>query len=217
MLNRALVFVIALTVLFTCLIGGTRVIPYDSRRIPALIDAPEARGICTAPICWLNIAIGSTGWTRVYENLATHEWVARYSPDPDFGTGEVSTGAFSVAWANTHPAWVNGLRPITYWSERGVIVYTRFYSQLTLGDLWLTYGAPDISRIVGRGDVRQSVLLYAALWRDHGLAGSIFITCPARLAWDQPVTIWRYDTAVEEQVFGGVDVRAPSALGSFCV
>jgi|GEM_PF-1645306 hypothetical protein len=216
MLTRAARFALMVTGVLAALIIGIGITPYDSGRIPNLIDAPAARGDCTAPVCFLNVGIGETGWTRIYAALETHVWVARYSPDPNFGTGEISTGAFSAAWIPNAPAWVDATRPITFWSERGVIVYTRFRSALALGDLWLTYGEPDVSRIVGRGDIAQSILLYAALWRDQHLAASVFITCPAGLAWSQPVTLWRYDPGIEAQLFSGVDVPSPSNVRAYC-
>jgi hypothetical protein len=209
--------VFVLSAVFFIVIATIRAQPYTPTMPAQLENAhTNAGNLPCGEMCLLGVVIGETRVEDVFDILLAHQWVQRVSTDYSFGMYDSNTGEIEWTWSGSQPVWVDPNLRSTLWSERGVIAYSRVRTRFTLGEAWLALGAPDESRIVGQGELRQSILLYAGVYPDRGVALSFFERCPLRNIWSRPVTLWIYDTTVEDRLFNGETILYPHRLADYC-
>jgi hypothetical protein len=175
---------IASSILFACCIALIRAQPYDAADLRALLTSES----CSAP-CFMGIRPGVTTMDEALELLRTSEWV-RYIRHIDLASATLTySGGIRWEWSGRQPSWIDARHDSWIWMIENRVDYITIRTRVSLGDIWLAYGAPNSGTVFSDVDARLPTIYYEAIYpRDH-----MFVTvggvCPIRNYWSEAALI----------------------------
>jgi hypothetical protein len=146
--------------------------PYDHPILRAVLTPPDH---CSTP-CFMDIRPGAMTQEEALTQLKAHSWVARVQddkpfvlPDADMTEAPRLTSVVHWEWTQDGTAWVapdsRGALVVTNGLTRALTIHTRFL----LGDLLLTLGSPDNTRLIRYSGSYGQSFAYDAWYADRCL------------------------------------------------
>lgn len=191
MMRLMLAPLVALTMLFTACIGLIHAQPYDTAELRALLTPPDD---CPMP-CFMGIRPGVTSSYEAIGILERHEWVdevrVAYHGVTQF------PDSIDWTWSGSESSLVsytyNGFPQPGYLGIRqGTVVFVSIPTVISLGDLWLTWGAPDEFRFTTvQGNTDSPITLaYVNAYTRHNFWVTGAGRCPYfPTFWREPVVL----------------------------
>lgn len=126
----------ALLLISAVLVGGVRLAAYDAAYFDEVRAFFASSPDCEAP-CFMGVRPGFTDPDEIARLLLTHPWVSRVD------LAEIAPGHLRVHWdwSGQQPDFVRegGFTQM----QRSVLEHIVIPSEISLGEVWLLYGAPS--------------------------------------------------------------------------
>ncbi|PJF26632.1 MAG: hypothetical protein CUN53_07105 [Phototrophicales bacterium] len=142
---------IALSVLFTGLVGGVRALSRPNPDADAFAAYALSAEGCIGLPCLMAIRPGVTSISEAYAILDAHPWV-------DTVDLYIDLNALAWSWSGEQPAWVDASSSGVVWVYRNIVQFIRIPTRLTLGDLALLHTGERLRRIASP----RAALVYIA-------------------------------------------------------
>src|SRR5690606_7929825 len=158
--------------------------PFDPTELRAFLQPSEE---CDAP-CFMGVQPGKTNSERAFSTLRANEWV-----DEVFVILNGFYGEWS--WSGRQPSFVNTSSPGflgAHSSQYDVYYSMSIESTITLGEIYLALGQPDLSFFTHTERARSRTLVHSVYYNALGLQADGAVSCPATLAglWQSNLTLY---------------------------
>lgn len=209
MIPTLLKFAAALSIFFAASIAIIRMQPAAS---PPTIAPPEG---CFAP-CFMGIRPGVTTGYDALELLRTNDWV-RYIQNINISTGtRTFSGSISWEWSGRQPAWIDPYHDSWLWADEDHVEYIAIRTRVSLGDLWLAYGAPASGTVFGDTGRRLSLMYYEGIYPRQHMLVNVRGVCPFRDYWSEAVMLTFLDDIPPHLSAPSGGSGLPNAIRSQC-
>jgi hypothetical protein len=158
--------------------------PFDGSELRAFLIPPDT---CGSP-CFMGIQLGETGSERAMGILEDHAWVDEVFVIMNGFYGEWSWSGEQPRFVNTRSRGFLGAHSAQY----NVYYSMSIDSTITLGELYLALGTPDLSFFTHTERARSRTLVHSVYYNALGLQADGAISCPATLGrlWQSDLTLY---------------------------
>lgn len=158
--------------------------PYDASELRAFLIPPED---CDSP-CFMGVQPGETASERAMTILQEHEWVDEVFVILDGFYGEWSWSGRQPRFVNTRNRGFLGAQSAQY----NVYYSMSIDSTITLGELYMALGEPDLSFFTHTERARSRTLVHSVYYNALGLQADGAISCPATMVrlWQSDLTLY---------------------------
>jgi hypothetical protein len=201
----------ALSILFTASVVIIRMQPYTPAELPTSLTMES----CALP-CFMGIRPGVTTGYDALERLRTSRWV-RYIQNINVSTGtRMFSGSVSWEWSGKQPAWIDPHHDSWLWIGETRVEYIAIRTRLSLGDLWLAYGAPTSGTIFGDEGTKLPFIYYEAVYPRQYMLVTVRGVCPFRDYWSELALITFRDVMPSRLPALPRGAGLPTAIRSQC-
>jgi len=149
MMFFALISRMTFTLLFILILSLAlwQIIAYDARYFDTVRAELDFRVGCDFEPCYMGISLGETP----VEDAVT--LVQEQYDNPNFFNasyylnGQQSFGLRRFSWARDEAPFITGNSTIEASNRNGIVWWVAMDTTLTMGDLWLAFGQPDLARV----------------------------------------------------------------------
>ena len=199
----------ALSIVFAASVAVIRMQPYTPAELPTSLTLES----CTPP-CFMGIHPGVTTGYDALERLRTNRWV-RYIQNINVSTGtRMFSGSLSWEWSGRQPAWIDPHHDSWLWMGENHVEYIAIRTQLSLGDLWLAYGAPASGTVFGDEGTRIPFIYYEAVYPRRYVLVTVCGVCPFHDYWSEEARITFLDDMPPRLPAQSRGAGLPSAIRS---
>lgn len=139
--------------------------------------------------CFMGIRPGVTTGYDALELLRINNWV-RYIQNINVATGtRTFSGSISWEWSGRQPTWIDPQHDSWLWMGENHVEYIAIRARVSLGDIWLAYGAPTSGTVFSDADARLPTLYYEAIYPRQHILVTIGGVCPLRNYWSKETLI----------------------------
>ena len=205
-LRLALVLAGCVMALFTGVVAFVRAQPIPDNGARGFLIADGVACVSEAP-CFLGIQPGATSADDAFALLDDHAWVDQFYRHRGM---ESDSGLVQWTWSGEQPDYIDGSKPGALWFQHSVVSWVEIDLNLTFGDIWLLFDAPQTGRIhpMATTPVRAFQLV---AYGNGGLQVRSEFECPLRLAsfWSAAVRVTAADPYEPRLRAEPVDYRLP--------
>jgi hypothetical protein len=158
--------------------------PFDTAELRAFLIPPDT---CDSP-CFMGVQPGETDSERAVTILQDHTWVDEVFVIMNGFYGEWSWSGQQPRFVNTRSRGFLGAHSAQY----DVYYSMSIDSTITLGELYLALGEPDLSFFTHTERARSRTLVHSVYYNALGLQADGAVSCPATMAhlWQSDLTLY---------------------------